>query len=307
MKSTNHPILDRVAIIDPRFIEPTDLLAPTNSQEFLDWWWENKARECTLCTLADRRTTVVTPDGVASAQIMIVGEGPGFMEDLTALPMVGPLELRNSRCNECTNAMSCFKKRVLVSPTARTGKTELVTCTPNFVPGKNFFPKRFFVRSAGAIVDGILMKKWRYSYPRHNWITLHNRLNPTDQWVHTSPWYITNTVLCRSTDKTGLKDQPPESVPRQKCKMHLAYQWAAVEPKVIVAFGRIAMTVLCGSETRAKQAKPLDVVDTKFGPVIFQNHPAYFMREESKEVKAYGFAKVAETLARALDYAKLPR
>jgi hypothetical protein len=203
--------------------------------------------------------------------------------------------------------MDCYKKRLLVSPTAFMGKSELVTCNPNFVAGKSFLPKRFFLRSAGAVVDGILLKRWKYSYPRHNWIELHNRSNPSDQWTHQSPWYITNTVLCRSTDATGLKDQPPESVPRQKCKLHLTYQWAAVQPEIIIAFGRVALTVLCGSETRAKAVKPFETIDTKFGPVLFQNHPAHFMRENSREVKAYGFAKIGETLARALDHVGLPR
>jgi uracil-DNA glycosylase len=97
-----------------------------------------------------------------------------------------------------------------------------------------------------------------------------------------------------------------ESVPRQKCKKWLTFQWAAVNPELIVCFGRVALGVLVGSEEKAKSVAPNTFVDTKFGKVLFQNHPAFFMREKNIAAKAYGFAKVASTLEKALDYIGLP-
>lgn len=44
---------------------------------------------CTLCALADHRTTVVVGAGDPDADLMFVGEAPGFNEDRTGLPFVG--------------------------------------------------------------------------------------------------------------------------------------------------------------------------------------------------------------------------
>ena len=45
---------------------------------------------CTACDLCRRRTHAVPGDGLESAEIMFVGEGPGFHEDQQARPFVGP-------------------------------------------------------------------------------------------------------------------------------------------------------------------------------------------------------------------------
>jgi DNA polymerase len=45
---------------------------------------------CTACDLCRRRTHAVPGDGLENAEIMLVGEGPGFHEDQQARPFVGP-------------------------------------------------------------------------------------------------------------------------------------------------------------------------------------------------------------------------
>ncbi len=45
---------------------------------------------CTACDLCKRRTHAVPGEGLESAEIMFVGEGPGFHEDQQARPFVGP-------------------------------------------------------------------------------------------------------------------------------------------------------------------------------------------------------------------------
>jgi uracil-DNA glycosylase len=305
-KAIDHEILERIAIIDKRFIEDLDpTKIPSDPEEFLSWWWNNHAKACEACPLSETRNHVVKPDGNTKAKIMIIGEGPGFLEDLTQTPMVGPLELKSSHCSTCKNAMTCFDHRIIKSPIAIGKSAKAVKCLPNYT-GKLQLPYTFYIRSAGAILDGILIKKWKFTYARHNWLQLYNRQHPDKPLVHDSPWFITNVVLCRTTDVAGLKDSPPESVPRQKCKKHLAFQWAAVNPELVICFGRVALSVLLGSEEAAKSVAPNTIVETKFGPVLFQNHPAWFMREKSRTVKAYGFAKVASTLERGLQYVGLP-
>ncbi len=47
------------------------------------------ARACTGCSLSDGRTNVVFGSGSVSADVMVVGEGPGQQEDEQGVPFVG--------------------------------------------------------------------------------------------------------------------------------------------------------------------------------------------------------------------------
>jgi len=45
---------------------------------------------CTLCTLSQKRTRAVPGEGSLQAEIVFIGEGPGFHEDQQGRPFVGP-------------------------------------------------------------------------------------------------------------------------------------------------------------------------------------------------------------------------
>ena len=47
------------------------------------------AAVCTACRLSETRTQAVFADGSAAADIMFIGEGPGFYEDREGVPFVG--------------------------------------------------------------------------------------------------------------------------------------------------------------------------------------------------------------------------
>ncbi len=47
------------------------------------------ASGCTACRLAEGRTTVVFGDGSPTADVMFIGEAPGFNEDQQGIPFVG--------------------------------------------------------------------------------------------------------------------------------------------------------------------------------------------------------------------------
>ena len=47
-------------------------------------------RQCTDCPLHQERTNAVPGEGAADADIMFIGEGPGFQEDRLGRPFVGP-------------------------------------------------------------------------------------------------------------------------------------------------------------------------------------------------------------------------
>ena len=49
-----------------------------------------QVRVCTDCSLSHGRTQAVPGEGPADAQIMFIGEGPGFHEDRQGRPFVGP-------------------------------------------------------------------------------------------------------------------------------------------------------------------------------------------------------------------------
>lgn len=50
---------------------------------------EAEAKVCKRCGLHKTRTNVVFGSGPADAEIMLLGEGPGFMEDKSGIPFVG--------------------------------------------------------------------------------------------------------------------------------------------------------------------------------------------------------------------------
>ena len=50
---------------------------------------EQQIQSCTLCVLASTRKTAVPGFGNMNADIMLIGEGPGYHEDEQGLPFVG--------------------------------------------------------------------------------------------------------------------------------------------------------------------------------------------------------------------------
>jgi uracil-DNA glycosylase family 4 len=59
-----------------------------SDQERLDQL-EEEVSGCTRCDLSESRTQVVFADGTSSAQIFVIGEGPGAQEDEEGIPFVG--------------------------------------------------------------------------------------------------------------------------------------------------------------------------------------------------------------------------
>ena len=49
-----------------------------------------RVKECTDCPLHRERTNAVPGEGPADAEVMFIGEGPGFHEDRQGRPFVGP-------------------------------------------------------------------------------------------------------------------------------------------------------------------------------------------------------------------------
>ena len=61
--------------------------APERREELVSLY--RRASTCTLCPLSEGRTQVVFGNGNADADLMFVGEAPGFHEDQQGIPFVG--------------------------------------------------------------------------------------------------------------------------------------------------------------------------------------------------------------------------
>ena len=74
--------------VPPPVYQPGSLLPPAQRPAALV---EIRAviGDCTRCTLAPGRTTIVFGDGDPAARLMFVGEGPGADEDASGIPFVG--------------------------------------------------------------------------------------------------------------------------------------------------------------------------------------------------------------------------
>jgi uracil-DNA glycosylase len=89
--------------------------------ESADAWGEleARARVCTLCPLAQKRTSVVFGVGNRNAELMFIGEGPGRDEDLAGEPFVGRA---GQLLNDIIKAMKLRREDVYI--------TNVVKCRP---------------------------------------------------------------------------------------------------------------------------------------------------------------------------------
>ena len=306
LKKAVNPILKKIKGIKPEYL--LDLEGMEITEDLDDFYNLVKPMfmKCNDCVLHTSRTQVVAPDGIPRSDIMIVLEGPGFLEDRTGVPLVGPLELRGSRCATCANSDKCFHDKILSRPYGWKKKKLGIADCDEKQTGAITLPDTVYLHSTGSIIDGMLINEWKFAYPRHNWVAQYNEAHPTKPWPMKSPFFVTNAVLCRAADPLTGKDARPKRTHWEACRKWLTYQWVACDPKIIVCFGRSALATILGNETAALRQKPNEIVVTKFGPVIFNNHPAFFMREENRQIRGLGYAKLKRTFEMALQYAGYP-
>ena len=96
---------------------------------------EKEFKNCMLCALSGTRTRLVFGSGSPDAELMFVGEAPGYEEDLEGLPFVGAagqlltkiIQAMKSKREEVYIA-NCLKCRPLNN--RGTLPTEIVTCKP---------------------------------------------------------------------------------------------------------------------------------------------------------------------------------
>lgn len=86
-------------------------------------------RECTRCPLAAPRTRAVPGEGPADAELLFVGEGPGFHEDRQGRPFVGP---SGELLDDLLSGVGLGRDRVFI--------TNVVKCRPQPPPNRDPAP-----------------------------------------------------------------------------------------------------------------------------------------------------------------------
>lgn len=71
----------------------------------------NRMRGCTQCRLSESRTNLVFGQGDAAAELVFVGEGPGYHEDMQGMAFVGP---SGALLTKMINAMGYLREEVFI-------------------------------------------------------------------------------------------------------------------------------------------------------------------------------------------------
>lgn len=93
--------------------------------------------------------------------------------------------------------------------------------------------------------------------------------------------YIANVVKCRPPGNRN-----PEPAEAEKCEPFLQRQIALVQPRLIVALGRIAAQNLLGREVSIASVRGR-LLDYKGIPLLVTYHPAYLLRNLTDKAKAW--------------------
>lgn len=111
--------------------------------------------------------------------------------------------------------------------------------------------------------------------------------------------FIANVLKCRPPDN---RDPHPEEV--AQCLPYLHRQVALVQPKIILAFGRVAAQNLLGTDTSLGKLRGsvhrFGVLNT---PVVVTYHPAYLLRSPGEKRKAWEDLKFARRIHAELSQA----
>lgn len=105
--------------------------------------------------------------------------------------------------------------------------------------------------------------------------------------------YIANIVKCRPPN-----NRTPEASEMSACLPYLVEQLDVVRPKVIVALGSTALRGLLGSSNGITRARGAWRLYRASIPVMPTFHPAYVLRQPTKEIRGMVWSDLQQVLAR---------
>ena len=120
---------------------------------------ERRVNACTRCTLSQKRTNAVPGEGSRSADIVFVGEGPGFHEDQQGRPFVGPA---GRLLDELLASVGLDRKDVYI--------TNMIKCRPpnnrDPLPGEIEACKPYLDEQIEMIAPKVIVALGRYSFSK---------------------------------------------------------------------------------------------------------------------------------------------
>jgi DNA polymerase len=120
---------------------------------------ERRVNACTRCTLSQKRTNAVPGEGSRSADIVFVGEGPGFHEDQQGRPFVGPA---GRLLDELLASVGLDRKDVYI--------TNMIKCRPpnnrDPLPGEIEACKPYLDEQIEMIAPKVVVALGRYSFSK---------------------------------------------------------------------------------------------------------------------------------------------
>jgi DNA polymerase len=106
--------------------------------------------------------------------------------------------------------------------------------------------------------------------------------------------YIANALKCRPP-----RNRNPEPAELAQCIPYLERQVALVQPRVVLAMGRIAVQALLGSDEPIGRLRGR-VHEWQGRPLVVTYHPAYLLRQPTEKARAWAdLCLAAEALDRA--------
>ena len=99
--------------------------------------------------------------------------------------------------------------------------------------------------------------------------------------------YIANVVKCRPVGADG-RDRPPSADESAACRPYLERQIALIQPRIIVALGKVSALALLGlpedSSLSSVRGKPASYAGRPLVPTF---HPAYLLRKPADKALAW--------------------
>ena len=118
-----------------------------------------QVRSCTLCSLSEKRNRAVPGEGPPSADILFVGEGPGFHEDQQGRPFVGAA---GQLLEKLLNSIGLRRQEVYI--------TNMVKCRPpnnrDPLPSEIQACRPYLDRQLDLVAPKVVVTLGRYSLAR---------------------------------------------------------------------------------------------------------------------------------------------
>lgn len=115
--------------------------------------------ECTKCALSQKRTRAVPGEGSLSADVVFIGEGPGFHEDQQGRPFIGPA---GKLLDELLESAGFNREDVYI--------TNMVKCRPpnnrDPLPGEIDACRTYLEQQLAMINPKVIVTLGRYSFSK---------------------------------------------------------------------------------------------------------------------------------------------